>query len=114
MHEWVTGQVLRFIEEGHLWSPGELDSLLERLVSEGRKAGNEALAVRLAAGFEPLVERRRGDPLPLRLRADLEAVVYPRLWKLVEGIQGGVADGELDNRINALRRGIARVLDGEF
>jgi len=114
VHDWVVGQLVRFIEEGHLWVPGELDSLLDRLVREGAQVGDGSLATRLVAGFEPLVERRRGDPLPRRVLVDLEAVVYPRLWKLIEGVQTGVLDGELNNRIDALRRGIARVLDEEL
>jgi len=112
MREWVVGQVLRFIEEGHLWQAGELDSLLDRLRTTAPGEGD--LAVRLADAFTPLVDRRSSGALPLRLRVDIEAVIYPRLWKVVEGVQIGVMDGDLRNRIDALRRGLARVLDEEF
>jgi hypothetical protein len=112
VRDWIIGQVLHFIEEGLLWKPGELDSLLDRLRTAA--PGGDDFALRLANGFTPLAERRLGSPLPLRLRVDLEAVVYPRLWKIVEGMQGDVLDGELHNRVDALRRGLARVLDDEF
>jgi len=112
MREWVVGQVLRFIEEGHLWQAGELDSLLDRLRTNA--PGEGEFAPRLADAFTPLVDRRSGGTMSLRLQVDLEAVIYPRLWKIVEGVQTDVMDGELYNRIDGLRRGLARVLDEEF
>ena len=112
LHNGLVDEVLVFIEAGDIWIDGRLDALVAALRS-GQSDGH-ALPSLLADGFGPLIERQAVGPVPIRLRADLEAVVYPRLWKLVEGILGEMTAGELVNRVDALHRGLNTVLHNEF
>lgn len=42
-------------------------------------------------------------------RHDVEGVVYPRLWKLLEAVRDGLPEGEQLNRLRALEQRLARL-----
>jgi len=52
-------------------------------------------------------------PVPLRLSANIEAVAYPRLWKVLEAVRGGLPDGELRTRIEVMGRRLSRTFAEE-
>ena len=39
----------------------------------------------------------------------IDAIVYPRVWKLIEGIRDGMPDSELRTRIEVMNRRLARL-----
>jgi hypothetical protein len=43
------------------------------------------------------------------MRAEIEAVVYPRIWKLIEAIRAGMPDGEVRTRLEVMNRRLARL-----
>jgi hypothetical protein len=46
--------------------------------------------------------------------SDVEGVVYPRLWKIMEAVGDGMPDGELRTRIEVFNRRLARCFANEF
>ncbi len=46
-----------------------------------------------------------------RLRRDVEGVLYPRLWKVVEALRDGLPPGEQLNRVRALDQRLHELLD---
>jgi hypothetical protein len=51
------------------------------------------------------------SPADRRLRRDLEGILYPRLWKLVEALRDGLPPGEQLNRVRALDSRLRDLLD---
>jgi len=49
-------------------------------------------------------------PLSKGLVADIEGVVYPRLWKLIEAVWDGLPDAELRTRVSGLDDRLAALL----
>jgi len=49
--------------------------------------------------------------MPRRLTADIEGVLYPRLWKLMEAVWDGLPDAELCTRVVGLDDRLAPLLD---
>jgi len=39
----------------------------------------------------------------------IDAIVYPRVWKVIEGIRDGMPDAELRTRIEVMNRRLARL-----
>jgi hypothetical protein len=48
-------------------------------------------------------------PIPNRLQRDVEAVLYPRLWKVMEAARDDLPTGEQRTRIQVLNRRLARL-----
>lgn len=48
-----------------------------------------------------------------RLRRDVEGILYPRLWKVVEAVRDGLPSGEQLNRVRALDRRLHDLLEGD-
>jgi hypothetical protein len=51
--------------------------------------------------------------MPEPLRREVEAVIYPRLWKVLEAVREGLPEGEQRARVHVLNRRLARLLAGE-
>jgi len=47
------------------------------------------------------------------LRREVEAVIYPRLWKVLEAVRAGLPEGEQRARMQVLNRRLARLLAAE-
>ena len=45
--------------------------------------------------------------------ADVEAIIYPRLWKVMEAARDGLPDAEMRTRIEVMNRRLARVFAEE-
>jgi len=46
--------------------------------------------------------------------ANIEAVAYPCLWKVLEAVRGGLPDGELRTRIEVMGRRLSRTFAEEI
>jgi hypothetical protein len=68
----------------------------------------------LAHGFAGLRLRLRMGDVPEPRRREVEAVVYPRLWKVLEAVRAGLPEGEQRARVHVLNRRLARLLAAEI
>jgi hypothetical protein len=104
--------VVAFLEElfesGFVWDEAELARLSERL--EGL-AGSPVAG--LAHGFAGVRLRLEMGEIPEARRREVEAVIYPRLWKVLEAVRAGLPEGEQRARVQVLNRRLARLLAGE-
>jgi hypothetical protein len=67
----------------------------------------------LAHGFAGVRLRLGMGEVPESLRREVEAVIYPRLWKVLEAVRDGLPEGEQRARVHVLNRRLARLLAGE-
>lgn len=95
-----------FIAGEGLWQADELDAMVTRLACEG-----DAASRTLAADLGAVLARTRAAPVPRRLAADIEGVVYPRLWKVMEAVWDDLPDSELRTRVAGLNVRLAPLLD---
>jgi hypothetical protein len=101
----VVDQLETFISEEGLWSQERLQAMVERLEAEA-----DAVCHRLAADLSAVLRRSRSRPVPTSLVADIEGVLYPRLWKLMEAVWDGLPEAELYTRLQGLDRRLAPLL----
>ncbi|MGI9120189.1 MAG: hypothetical protein ACR2G7_08745 [Acidimicrobiales bacterium] len=101
----VVEELEGFIARGDLWRPDKLDAMVEHLEVE-----DDPVARQLGANLDKVLRRSRRQALPLRLAADIEGVVYPRLWKLMEAVWDGLPECELQIRVEALVHRLAPLL----
>ena len=104
--------VVAFLEEiletGFVWDEPGLADLAGRLAALGGSPVAE-----LAHGFAGLGLRLGMGEVPEPLRREVEAVVYPRLWKVLEAVKAGLPEGEQRARVQVLNRRLARLLAAE-
>ena len=101
-----------FVEAGALWDPDAVGALIAKLDAETAATG-DPLPAQLARPLGSVLWRLRLGPVPIRLAADIEAVTYPRLWKVLEAVRGGLPDGELRIRIEVMGRRLSRTFAEE-
>jgi len=101
-----------FIGSGHLWDPDELASLIHRL--EAMAEVDDDTALRHVARFlHSVLVRQQIGPVSTRLAADIEGIVYPRLFKVMEAVWDGLPEGELRTRIEVMNRRLSRLFATE-
>ena len=98
-----------FIRDGSLWEPAALGEVIERLEAESR-ATDDPVPQMLAHALRAILLRMGMGEVPLRLEKDLEGIVYPRIWKVMEAARDGLPDAELRTRIEVLNRRLSRRL----
>ena len=98
----------QLFEAGFVWDEGELDDLCGRLAALGGSPVAE-----LAHGFAGVRLRLSMEEVPEPVRREVEAVIYPRLWKVLEAVRAGLPDGEQRARVQVLNRRLARLLAAE-
>ncbi|MEO5679204.1 MAG: hypothetical protein ABIS47_06010 [Acidimicrobiales bacterium] len=103
----VADDLEAFVESGALWDPAAVEALVARLDAETAATG-DPLPAQLARPLGSVLWRLRLGPVPTRLAADIEAVAYPRLWKVLEAVRQGLPDGELRIRIEVMGRRLSR------
>ena len=100
----LADELERLIEHDAVWECGELALCAGRLAaSPGEPAAT------LARCFTALDARLRSE-VDDRLRRDVESVLYPRLWKVLEALRDGLPAGEQLNRVRALDRRLNELL----
>ena len=96
-----------FIRAGRLWDQGDLGGLIGRLERETEETG-DPLPQMLSRPLSSLLWRMELGEIDKRFANDVEGIVYPRLWKVMEAVWDGLPDGELRTRIEVLNRRLAR------
>ena len=98
----------QLFETGFVWDDAVLADISDRLSAFGRSPVAE-----LAHAFAGVRLRLGMGDMPEPLRHEVEAVVYPRLWKVLEGVRSGLPEGEQRARVQVLNRRLARLLAAE-
>jgi hypothetical protein len=108
----VAQDVVAFLEQlfevGFTWDEAALADLCDRLAALGGSPVAE-----LAHGFAGVRLRLGMGKVPEPLRREVEAVIYPRLWKVLEAVRAGLPEGEQRARVQVLNRRLARLLATE-
>jgi hypothetical protein len=108
----VEPDVVAFLEQlfetGFTWEETALADLIGRVAALGRSPVAE-----LAQGFDGVRLRFGTGEMPEPLRREVEAVIYPRLWKVLEAVRTGLPEGEQRARVQVLNRRLARLLAAE-
>ena len=95
-------------ETGFAWDEAELADLSGRL-----EALDGSPVAELAHGFAGVRLRLQMGEMGEPLRREIEAVIYPRLWKVLEAVRAGLPEGEQRARVHVLNRRLARLLASE-
>jgi hypothetical protein len=99
----MADELERWIEGGGLWDAERIDAVQSRLAELGGPT------VDLVHVFDALRLRMEMGPVPPSMQRDVEAVVYPRLWKLVEAARHRLSPAEQQTRIQVLNRRLAQL-----
>jgi hypothetical protein len=104
--------VVAFLEElfevGITWDEAELAGLVEGLGALGETPVSD-----LAVGFAEVRARLQAGDMAEPRRREVEAVVYPKLWKVLEAVRAELPEGEQRARVQVLNRRLARLLATE-
>ncbi len=106
MRREVVNDLEAFIASEGLWDVAELEAMVARLEAEP-----DTVSEVVAANLRAVAERLRRGPVPVRLSADIEGVVYPRLWKVMEGVWDDLPEAELRTRASGLDLRLAPLLE---
>lgn len=96
-----------FVRRGELWDPAELTRLVTDLEREGAET-DDPIPAMLAQPFTSLLLRQRMGEITPRMAHDIEGIIYPRLWKVMEAVREDLPDGEVRTRVEVLNRRLAR------
>jgi hypothetical protein len=94
----------QLFETGFTWDEAELADLAARLEALG-----DSPVAELAHGFAGVRLRLTTGEMPEQLRREVEAVIYPRLWKVLEAVRAGLPEGEQRARVHVLNRRLDRL-----
>ena len=98
----------QLFETGFTWDDAELADLSGRL-----EALDGSPVAELAHGFAGVRLRLQMGDMAEPLRREVEAVVYPLLWKVLEAVRAGLPEGEQRARVLVLNRRLARLFASE-
>lgn len=105
-------EVEEFIRRGHLWHEQALRALVERLEQESESTA-DPLPRQLGGTLRSLLLRLGIGQVPPRLASEVEGIVYPRLWKVMEAVRDGMPDSEVRVRIEVFNRRLSRTFASE-
>jgi hypothetical protein len=105
----LVDELEEFVRRGGLWDRSELDGLVTRLERESEETGDPIPRL-LAHPLRALLVRLGMGDVPRRMANDVEGILYPRIWKVMEAARDGLPDGELRTRIEVLNRRLSRRL----
>jgi hypothetical protein len=109
----VADELEAFVEAGSLWDPPALAAFVQRL-AEVSEADDDPLVGRLGRFLEAVRLRQQVGEVSAPFRAEIEAVVYPRVWKVIEAVRADMPDGELRTRLEVMNRRLARLFVEEL
>lgn len=109
MRPGLVDELEEFVRAGSLWDPPALERIVERLEEESR-ATDDPVPQMLAHPLRAILLRLGMGEVSQRMTNDLEGIVYPRIWKVMEAARDGLPDGELRTRIEVLNRRLSRRL----
>ncbi|MGH9023442.1 MAG: hypothetical protein ACRDV9_10150 [Acidimicrobiia bacterium] len=108
----MAAELEAFIEHDALLDPPSLVEVVARIEGEAGHDGAPVL-FELAQLFRGLLARLDLEPLTLGAQRDLEAALYPRLWKILEAAQEELPAAEQRIRAQVTNRRLARMLAAE-
>lgn len=108
----LVDELEEFVRRGRLWYAGDVQAMIDRLVAETETTGDPIPHLLCAPLKSVLVRQSLGD-VPSAIAADVEAIVYPRLWKVMEAARDDLPEAELRTRIEVMNRRLARVFAEE-
>jgi hypothetical protein len=103
----LADELEEFIRAGNIWHEAELNALVQLLETES-EATDDPLPRMLSRPLSSLLWRMKLGDVDKRFADDVEGIVYPRLWKVMEGVRDEMPDGEMRTRIEVLSRRLAR------
>ena len=98
-----------FVRRGGVWDRDDLEGVIGRLEADSEAQG-DPIPLLLAHALRALLVRMSMGAVPPRMANDLEGILYPRIWKVMEAARAGLPDGELRTRIEVLNRRLSRRL----
>jgi hypothetical protein len=101
-----------FVRRGRLWHAEDVGALIERLEDESDVTG-DPIPHLLCTPLKSLLMRQVLGDVSSAVAADVEAIVYPRLWKVMEAARDDLPEAELRTRIEVMNRRLARVFAEE-
>lgn len=104
----VADELEQFVEAGALWDERSVTRVVGWLAEESANTG-DPLPARLGRFLDAVRLRQKVSSVPPETRAEIEAIVYPRVWKVIEAIRNGLPDGELRTRLEVMNRRLARL-----
>jgi hypothetical protein len=108
----LVDELEEFVRRGALWDGPELAALIATLETEA-VTGADAVAGLLSQPLRSVALRSRMGVITPRMANDVEGIVYPRLWKIMEAVRDEMPDGELRTRIQVFNRRLARCFADE-
>ena len=108
----LVDEIEEFVRRGKLWQEDDLNELIARLESEA-DATDDPIPRQLSGPLRALLVRMRIGEVPNRLASEVEGIVYPRLWKVMEAARDGLPDAELRTRIEVFNRRLSRTFAQE-
>lgn len=108
----LVDELEEFVRRGGLWARNELDGLVTTLERESEET-DDPIPLLLAHTLRALLVRLGMGDVPRRMANDVEGILYPRIWKVMEAARDGLPDGELRTRIEVLNRRLSRRLVDE-
>lgn len=98
-----------FVRRGGVWDRAEMEAVITRLERESDET-DDPIPRLLAHPLRALLLRMGMGDVPRRMANDVEGILYPRIWKVMEAARDGLPDGELRTRIEVLNRRLSRRL----
>ena len=108
----MVDEIEEFVRRGRLWQADELRDLIDRLEREA-EATDDHIPHLLCTPLKSLLVRLQMGTVPPNIAADCEAILYPRLWKVMEAARDGLPDAELRTRIEVMNRRLSRIFAEE-
>jgi hypothetical protein len=108
----LVDELEEFIQHGRLWTPADLQAMIDRLEAEALEHDDQ-FAHQLGRFLTSVLIRMQIGDVSTHLAVDIEGIVYPRLWKLMEAVRDGMPDGELRTRIEVMKRRLSRLFADE-
>ncbi|MCU1460803.1 MAG: hypothetical protein JWO37_878 [Acidimicrobiales bacterium] len=112
MREEIVDELEEFVRRGKLWHAEDLGVLIARLEAES-DATDDPLPRTLGNTLRSLLLRMKLGDVPPRLASEVEGIVYPRLWKVMEAVRDGMPDSEIRIRIEVFSRRLSRTFAEE-
>jgi hypothetical protein len=108
----LVDELEEFVRRGGLWDAPLLAALIGSLEADAADHG-DAVAGLLTGPLRSVGLRRQLGEVPRRVACDVEGIVYPRLWKIMEAVRDDMPEGELRIRIEVFNRRLARCFADE-
>jgi hypothetical protein len=108
----LVDELEEFVRRGRLWHPDDVGALIDRLEAETAETG-DPIPHLLCTPLKSLLVRQQVGTVPSATAADVEAIIYPRLWKVMEAARDELPEAELRIRIEVMNRRLSRVFADE-